>query len=219
MNRREAVALLPRYVTGTLSRPEMEAVQGFVDSGAITREQIDAVTFVAEAPPPDGDAVSPGGGAAPPQNRAHGRDALAPDGEPMVVVREAAGRSGQGRRRRPARSPTPAVTMIAILTPLILMLGLALWLALREAPTGAATATGAMRMQARDGDFILGFAPGVTEAQVRALLLKSRASIVAGPSADGLYHIALDEAADLPEAEQRLRASGLVRSLDSVAKP
>ena len=69
------------------------------------------------------------------------------------------------------------------------------------------------------GDYTLTFAPGVTEAQVRTLLLEERASIVAGPSAIGLYTIVLDDGVDADAAARRLQASGIVTFLQPAPQP
>ncbi|HSJ96287.1 MAG TPA: hypothetical protein VLC53_04405 [Myxococcota bacterium] len=66
----------------------------------------------------------------------------------------------------------------------------------------------------------IAFAPGVSEAAVRELLAESGATIVAGPSAAGLYRVALrDVAADDEAGAERVRAALAARGdvVDHVA--
>jgi hypothetical protein len=66
----------------------------------------------------------------------------------------------------------------------------------------------------------IAFAPGVSEGAVRELLAESRATIVEGPSAVGLYRVALlDVAADDETGAERARAALAARSdvVDHVA--
>jgi len=230
MNRQEAEALLPWYVAGALSREEMQAVQVFVDSGEISPDEVEELRFV-------GNALAEPGPEEPrydPQilERVLGslddvpQDAPAGD-EPLVVVRErqqrrAAKEPGDGwlagLRDRLQWSMTPPLARIAIGAQFALLVGLATALALGGAeqaePAGYEVVSGAVT-----GDYTLTFAPGVTEAQLRALLLEQRASIVAGPSAIGLYTIAFDPEVDVRAAAARLEASGLVTFLQPAPQP
>jgi len=225
MNRQEAEALLPWYVAGALSREEMQAVQVFLDSGEISAAELEELRFVGNAlaePGPEEPGYDPqilervlGSLDEVPQ------DAPAGD-EPMVVVRERQKRRRSaeprtdgwlsGLRDRLQWSMTPPLARIAIGAQFALLVGLATALALggsEEAePAGYEVVSGAV-----GGDYTLTFAPGVTEAQVRALLLEERASIVAGPSAIGLYTIAFDPEVDTRAAAARIQTSGLVTFL------
>ncbi|MGD8418115.1 MAG: hypothetical protein PVH91_13740, partial [Pseudomonadales bacterium] len=68
-------------------------------------------------------------------------------------------------------------------------------------------------------DFSVSFAPGISEADVRTLLLKHRVSIVGGPSALGIYQIAAPRGADLDALAASLEASPLVVYLQPVPQP
>lgn len=230
MNREEAQALLPWYVAGALSREEMQAVQAFVDNGEISAAEVDVMRVVGSAiiePGPEEPRYDP-------QILARVLDQLddvpqdAHDGdEPMVVVRERQAREAATRRAGPGWferlrerlqwAATPPLARAAIAAQFALLLGLTVALTLSDAPNeeaGFETVSGRAV-----GDYTLTFAPGVTEAQVRTLLLEERASIVAGPSAIGLYTIVLDDGVDADAAARRLQASGIVTFLQPAPQP
>lgn len=227
MNRQEAEALLPWYVAGALSREEMQAVQGFVDSGEISAARLEELRIV-------GNALAEPGQEVPrydPQILARVLGSLddvpqdAPEGDtPLVVVKERRNRRASADgwfvelRDRLQWTTIPSLARITIGAQFALLLGLAAALALdgsEEAePAGFEVVSGAMR-----GDYTLTFAPGVTEAQLRALLLEERGSIIAGPSAIGLYTIAFDPEVDASAAAVRIQASGLVTFLQAAAQP
>jgi hypothetical protein len=230
VNRDEAQELLPWYVAGALSPEEMQAVQVFVDNGEISAAEIDEMRFVSNA------IVEPG-----PEEPDYDPQILArvlgqlddvpqeaPDGdEPVVVVRErqareaAARRAGpgwfEGLRERLQWSMTPPLARAAIAAQFALLLGLTVALTLggtEPEEAGYETVSGQVV-----GDYTLTFAPGVSEAEVRTLLLEARASIVAGPSAIGLYTIAFDDGVDAAAAAERLRTSGIVTFLQPAPQP
>tara|TARA_Y100001933_G_scaffold96872_1_gene97639 strand:+ start:2171 stop:2863 length:693 start_codon:yes stop_codon:yes gene_type:complete len=230
VNREEAQALLPWYVAGTLSREEMQAVQAFVDNGEISAADVDEMRFVGNAlvePGPEEPRYDP-------QILARVLDRLddvpqdAHDGEePLVVVRERQARAAAARRAGPGWverlrerfqwSMTPPLARAAIAAQFALLLGLTVALTLGGEDAGDA---GYETVSGRAvGDYTLTFAPGVSEAQVRTLLLEERASIVAGPSAIGLYTIDFDEGVDTAEAARRLQASGIVTFLQPAPQP
>lgn len=227
MNRQEAEALLPWYVAGALSREEMQAVQGFVDSGEISAARLEELRIV-------GNALAEPGQEVPrydPQILARVLGRLddvhqdAPEGDaPLVVVKERRNRRASADgwfvelRERLQWTTIPPLARIIIGAQFALLLALAAALALdgsEEAePAGFEVVSGAVR-----GDYTLTFAPGVTEAQLRALLLEERGSIIAGPSAIGLYTIAFDPEVDASAAAARIQASGLVTFLQAAAQP
>jgi hypothetical protein len=230
MNRREAEELLPWYVAGVLTREEEQAVQAFIDSGEISPEELDEMAFVSEALGRSGpeeprydpqilqrvldrlDQV--------PQESANARSA----DEPVVVVRE------RGRRKRREGSwfsplletlqwsATPPLARIAIGAQFALLLALAVAFTVGEdtdtGPGDYEVVSGAV-----SGDYTITFRPGATEAQIRSLLLENRATIIAGPSAIGLYTIALDDDVDASEIAGRLEASGLVTFIQRAPQP
>jgi hypothetical protein len=55
--------------------------------------------------------------------------------------------------------------------------------------------------------FTITVAPDTTEFALRALLLDAEVEIIAGPSALGIYHLALLEGADINTAKARLQAA------------
>lgn len=126
------------------------------------------------------------------------------------------------RRRRSLLARTPAAARWLIAAQLVALAGLGFFAsrpafvpgaAFRtlSAPAAAAPARGALRVV---------FAPEASEAEVRALLLSVRAQIVAGPSALGVYTLALD-GAGAPDpvgvALGLLRADARVRLAEAVA--
>ena len=63
--------------------------------------------------------------------------------------------------------------------------------------------------------FTITVTPTATEAELRALLLDAGVEIVSGPSALGLYGLALTEGATFDAAQSRLRAAtGIIETLD-----
>jgi hypothetical protein len=209
MNRREAEELLPWYLAGALTPEETDAVQAFVDRGEISPAKLEDMRFL-------GAAIGKPGARTrryDPQILQRVLEGLegiprggAVDEEPLVVVRE---------DHRPSRG-TPPLARAVIAVQFALLLGLALALTMGDAVGSddyPAIPPGML------GDYTLTFAPGVTEAQVRALLLDSRAIVVAGPSSIGLYTIVLDADVDLRQAGERLRNSGFVTFLQAVPRP
>lgn len=66
------------------------------------------------------------------------------------------------------------------------------------------------------GALVVAFAPGASEAGIRALLQGADLEIVAGPSALGLYRLDLREGGDLAAATAALRAAGdIVESVEN----
>jgi hypothetical protein len=215
VNRDEAEELLPWYVAGTLSAEEMKAVQALIDSGEISAEQLEALKLV-------GVALAGTGADASRRDMQilqrlldglHDDPSPASLDEPLVVVRE---RSTERRDDdRPSGLPwslTPRLAKALIGVQFALLLGLAAGLMVADDrdPAGYPVASTAV-----PGDYTVMFAPGVSEAQLRSLLLESRAHIVAGPSAIGLYTIDLDDGV-AADAGPRLEASGLVAFVQRV---
>jgi len=225
LNRREAKSLLPWYLAGKLPLDEMQAVQELVDRGDITAADLDAVRLVGEAlaePDLHGQRYDPqileqvlNGHE--PQPGSRGDDA------PMVVVKER--RPGNddgdrwlerlGERMQWSTTPKPMRTALAVQLTLLLCLAAGLMIV----ATNPATGVPQRLTSTVPGDYTVTFAPGVTEAQIRALLLEARASIVAGPSAVGLYTIAFDAEIDARAAAERIEASGLITFLQRAARP
>ncbi|MFK7913600.1 MAG: hypothetical protein AB8B93_06770 [Pseudomonadales bacterium] len=69
------------------------------------------------------------------------------------------------------------------------------------------------------GDVAIAFRPDATEAEIRAVLVAADATVVAGPSAVGIYRLTLSRDAALRVAMAQLSASELVIYLEPVAQP
>ncbi|MEZ5559315.1 MAG: hypothetical protein R3E86_12345 [Pseudomonadales bacterium] len=223
MNRQEAEELLPWYVAGALSAREAQAVEAFIDSGAISRSTLDEVRSYAAATAETG----PDEPDYDPQilqrvlTRLDDVPQMAPE-EPVVVVPErTAHQEGTGRGgwlgalvERLQWRLTPPLARALIAAQLLLVLGLAAALVLqapsidREYETVSATPAATQA-----GSYTLQFAPGTTEADLRRLLVDADATIVSGPSALGLYTIAFAPDADADAGAARLRGSSLVSYL------
>ena len=215
MNRREAEELLPWFVAGTLPADEHQAVQAFVDSGEISKAELEEVALFAET-------VSERGAEEPAYNPAILKSALKqldgitqePPEVPLVVGEvgadagargDAGGRAGQDRPGLLSRlldslqwGLTPPLARVAIAGQFALLLGIAVLVATTEAPTldgGYETVSGSAGVLR--ADLSITFAPGIGEADARTLLLEHELQIVAGPSALGLYQLAAPETADV----------------------
>jgi len=222
MNLREAEALLPWYVAGTLDAEEARAVKAFIDSGAIppaAMAELDELqTEVAS------DSHEPAYDPAILSRVMERLDAIpqeAPADDPLVVLGErgagptssdgSEGLTGYFRRlaERLGWSQTPAFARVAVGAQFLLVLGLAAALLLGDgAPVD--TEYGTVSGQDR-GDLAIVFAPGATEGDIRTLLRGSRLRLVDGPSALGVYRVAAPDQADLAALQDTLRASPLVQ--------
>lgn len=69
------------------------------------------------------------------------------------------------------------------------------------------------------GDVAIAFRPDATEAEIRAVLVAADATVVAGPSAVGIYRLTLNRDAALRATMVELSASDLVIYLEPVVQP
>lgn len=242
MNRQEAEELLPWFVAGTLDEDEAKAVQAFIDSGEIAREELDALQMVA-------DTVAVPGADEPVYDPAILRRVMGQlDGvtqeapqEPLVVGEAGAslthGATGAGSRGAGSRSEdqpgliqriltllqwsaTPPLARVLVAAQFALLLGLVMVVAGRDgAPREVISETVAGPVAAQTAAYTLSFSAGASEAEVRALLLANGMSIVAGPSALGIYHVAIPEDADPAALAAALSTSELVVFLQPVIQP
>lgn len=236
MNRREAEELLPWFVAGTLEDEEARAVQAFIDSGEISASDLKELALFSET-------VSERQSSEPEFNPAILKKAMRQlDGitqeapEVPVVVGEVGSDAGAGGRvREPEETPgllqrilealqwslTPPMARVALVGQFALLFGLAVMVATRvdDAPTEVVTETVSGSQTVLAADFSLSFAPGVSEVDFRILLLEHQISIVAGPSALGLYQVAAPDGIDLEALAERLAASPLVVFLQPVPQP
>jgi hypothetical protein len=239
MNRQEAEELLPWFVAGTLDEEEARAVQAFIDNGEISSEELEALRLFRET-------VSERQAEEPAYNPAILNKAMSQlDGitqeapEVPVVVGEVGSDGGAGGRVRASEdSPgliqrildalqwatTPPMARAVVVGQFALLFGLAVIIATgteEVAPesefgtvSGTETATTAIT-----ADLSFSFAPGTTEADLRALLLEHQLSIVSGPSALGLYRAAAAEGTDIEALVSALDANPLVLFVQPVLQP
>jgi len=236
MNRQEAQDLLPWFVAGTLSDEETRAVQAFIDSGAISNDELAELSLFAET-------VAERAPEEPVYNPAILQRALAQlDGitqeapEPPLVVGEVSQHAGaRGRAARDEDRPgliqrvldalqwssTPTLARAVVAAQFALLLGLAVVIGTSSdrAGEGGEFDTVAGETPALAADFSLSFAPGISEVDARMLLIAHRLNIVAGPSALGIYQVAAPEGADLDSLAAELTASPLVIYLQPVPQP
>ncbi len=237
MNRLEAEQLLPWFVAGTLETAEAAAVQAFIDSGEIPRSQLEELALFA-------DSVAETGAEEPAYNPAILTRAMAqldqleqarPD-EPLVV-REAhseatANDSGSGifanlldRLQWSLQwNKTPPLARLAIGAQFALLLGLAVALGVGEGADeglvdGQADYETVAGPVAATADLSVVFVPSAAETQIRKLLIDNQASIIAGPTALGIYTIDIADSADLQIASDNLSASPLTLLVQPAAQP
>lgn len=193
MKRDEIAELLPFYVNGSLDDAERAAVDAALaeDAGLVAEAQALATlraTMQAET------VDSPG---------AFGLARL---------MREIERETAPARPPMPVRSGVSGLWRIAAVLALVVIAGQALWTASRQ-PGPAVSLAGGETGPA----LVVAFAPGATEADLRALLLDLDLVIVDGPSALGLYRLvpASGSAEDLAAAAAALAAAAdLVDSVE-----
>lgn len=214
MNKREAEELLPWFVAGTLSDEETRAVQAFIDSGEIAATDVDELALFAET-------VSEKAEDEPDYNQQILRNVMAqlddvPQEAPEepVIVRETTAAESKGLLARISEAigwqQTPTFSKLAMSAQFAAVLALALVAAMPgEDIADSAYATVSGTAAAANADLSVAFANGVTEADLRALLLDRDARIVDGPNSLGMYGVALPEGADVAAMQQTLQASPL----------
>jgi hypothetical protein len=231
MNRQEAEELLPWFVAGTLNAEEMQAVKAFVDSGELAAEDIAELAFLSESTA----ATGPDEPAYDPQilPRAMAQlDSVAQAGSSRFLDRLAEPDSGSDPDSRPKTAPTgmlaglverlqwaltPPVARIAIAAQFVLVLGLVVALSL-GGPNSDELENAGYQVVAGEvvGDFTVSFSPSATEQQIRDLLRDHQASIVAGPSALGIYTLEVADGATEAEVLAAFQASGLTTFMQPV---
>jgi anti-sigma factor RsiW len=225
MNRQEAEELLPWFVAGALDAEETRAVQAFIDSGEISAEELESVSALATtvaASAADEPAYDPGI-----LSRAMTQlDGIEQDPapEPLVVRETSAEASGAGEPGLLQRlldrlqwSATPPLARVLVAGQFALLIGLAVILSGGEQETVSETVAGPGI--AAEAAVSLSFLPTTPESEIRALLLENGATIVAGPSALGLYQVAISSDADREAAIERLRDDARVQYLQELPKP
>lgn len=191
MTRDEIGALLPFYVNGTLDGAERAAVAAALETDPGLRAEAEALAAIRATMQAE-PVQSPGAFGLARLMREIDREAA-----PPPVVR--AGVSGLWR--------------IAAVLALALAVGQVAWIGLREGPPAVTLAGDG------GGGLLVAFAPGTTEAALRALLLDLDLTIVEGPTALGLYRLnPADPDADTAALRASLLASGLVETADVAAE-
>ncbi|WP_430448232.1 zf-HC2 domain-containing protein [Rhodophyticola sp.] len=181
--------LLPFYVNGTLGAAERAEVDAALADSADLRAELEVLTALRKQMQAD-EVESPGEFGLARLMRdvdREGPPSSAPVEEPGTVV------------------PVRQLRIWQIAAALVLAIGLAQSFVLLNAPgePGFELASGG----AAGADFVVGFAPDATEAQIRALLLDAGVEISAGPSALGLYELAVLDEAGVEAAEEMLLAA------------
>jgi hypothetical protein len=232
MNRREAEELLPWFMAGTLDAEEMQAVKAFIDSGEISADELAELAFLNES-------VAATGAEEPAYNpqllqRAVSRldgVAQAPASDFLDrLTNPDSGSDPDARADRPGLlasllerlqwSLTPPLARVAIAAQFALVLGLVVALTLGER-AGDGTEEPGFEVVAGEvaGDITVAFTPSATAQQIRRLLADNNASIVAGPSALGIYTLDIAEGVARDEALAALQASGVTMFVQRVPDP
>ena len=224
MNRHEAEELLPWFVAGTLSREEAAAVQAFIDSGEISQRELEEVALFAEsviAQRADEPAYDPAI-----LKRAMTQLEVTPQQAPdePLVVREPQAQPStpwwQALSRRLQWSLTPPLAKFAIGAQFaaVLALGALLYANVAGVDEAAVYGTVSGTTAAVQADVDVLFAPGVSEADVRAWLLSLDARVVDGPSAMGVYKIALPAGTVVVDVLPALQAAPITAYVKPVAR-
>jgi hypothetical protein len=228
MNRQEAQELLPWFVAGTLDDAEMQAVKAFVDSGEIVADELAELAFLNESVAARG----PEEPAYDPQilQRALSQlDGVAQAPRSDFLDRLANPDSGSDPDSEPTSAPgmfasllerlqwslTPPLARVAIAAQFALVLGLVVALTLDG---GDGMDEAGFEVVAGDvvGDVTVAFTPSATAEQIRTLLADNNASIVAGPSALGLFTLDLADGVAVDQAMAALQASGVTTFVQPV---
>jgi hypothetical protein len=219
MNRREAEELLPWFINGTLSAEETRAVQAFIDSGQISAAEVNETALFAET-------ISEQSEHEPAYNQGLLNNVMAQlDGMPQeapeepLVVREAEPPGLLNRLLAALQwQQTPSMAKLALGAQFAAVLALALFIAL---PNDSAldevsyqTVSGTPVM----ADLSIAFTSGVSESELRELLISVDAKIVDGPNSMGVYAIQLSADADTAQLQALLAASPLTSFVQPVAE-
>ncbi len=206
MNHHEAQELLAWYAAGTLDADETSAVQCHVDDCRTCREELDDLAIVREV-------VAEVGAEEPAYNPAILERAMSQiDGIEQAASAPGAPTDSSERRSIFAAiaewlqwSLTPNMARLAIAGQFAVILGLALALATMrtEAPEEFVTAAGVANQRAH---LTVVFKNGVTELEMRELLLGLDASVVEGPGATGSYQLRVAEPARVSDVLTALQA-------------
>jgi anti-sigma factor RsiW len=205
-SRDELELRLPFHVNGTLSEDEAREVEAWLAQDDAARAEAEGLAAIRAGMQAE-DVRSPGEFGFARLMREVGREAAAP--VPASGVSSVAAPAAANSARRPWLWQAVAAVAVAALVGQVLIdrpgaPGAGFELA--GAPPAAEVAGPAL---------VVAFAPGATEAEIRALLLDAGSEIVAGPSALGLYRLASDD----PEAALAvLRGATIIESVTTEAE-
>jgi hypothetical protein len=237
MTREEAERLLPWFVAGTLDDEEMMAVKAFVDSGEIAADDLAELAFLNES-------VAATGAQEPQYNPQILERALAQlDGVPQARPSELLDRLTEPDSASDPGSPsdsnpwwparmvariierlqwslTPPLARVAIGAQFALVLGLVAALTL-GGESGDGLENGGFEVVSGEviGDLMVAFAPSATAQQIGELLSDHQLSMVAGPSALGIYTLEVADTLATGEVLAALQASGLIAFVQRVPEP
>ncbi len=239
MNRQEAEELLPWFVAGTLDAAEMQAVKAFIDSGEIAADELAELALLNEsvaATAAGEPAYDPqilqrtlsqldGVAQAPPSDfldrLTHPDSSSDPDSRTESYATAAAPvRMFASLLQRLQWAVTPPLARVAIAAQFVVVLGLVIALTLGDGAgqdieePGFEVVSGEVA-----GDFTIAFTPTATDQQIRRLLTDTGTSIIAGPSALGIYTLKISEAIAQDEALAALRASNVTMFVQPVPDP
>jgi hypothetical protein len=220
MNRQEAQELLPWFVAGTLNEAETIAVQAFIDSGEISQAELDELALFR-------DTVAEQSTYEPAYNPTILDNVMAqledtPQDapvEPLIVSEPTQTQPGFITRLldRLQWSATPLFSKLAIGAQFVAVLALAIMVATPSGDLDEDAQFEVVSGTISQADITVAFAPGASEAEIRALLQGLEAQIVEGPNSLGMYGIALPDTVDLNMVQQQLSASALTSFVQPVA--
>lgn len=188
LSREEIEQLLPFLANGTLEGSELAEVRQAVEADADLAVQLAGLQALRTTMQQDETGYSPGD---------------------IGLARLMRDLDMQERASRPA--PRSMIWQIAATVLLAVVIGQAVLLPQRDdAGGGFELASGAQAV------FTITIRPDATEADIRALLLTAGVEIVEGPSALGLYGLALVEGTTIQDARSILNAArDIIETLDS----
>ncbi len=235
MNRQEAEELLPWFVAGTLDEEEARAVQAFIDNGEISTRELEELGLFAETVS-ERQAAEPAFDPAILQKAMSQLDGITQEAPDVPVVVGEVGADAGAVGQQPADdspgliqrildalqwSATPVMARVVVAGQFALLFGLAVMIATGTEDVAPDTEYGTVSGPgtAIGVDLTLSFAPGTSEADLRALLLEHQLSIVSGPSALGIYGAATAESTDIEALVTALDASPLVLYVQPVLQP
>ncbi|NKB98997.1 MAG: hypothetical protein GKR90_10975 [Pseudomonadales bacterium] len=225
MTRQEAEELLPWFVNGTLSSDETRAVQAFIDSGEISQQEIEEIRLFAETIPEqtnDEPVFNPAilDGVMAKLDTVTQEEAVARPVIVQEVNRETKEGFFAGLLARLEWLTMPPLAKVAIAGQFVLVIALGSALLTTDSATDQdddiVTVSGSSGTGHADVQIL--FTPGVTEADIRTLLVSVDGSIVAGPSSLGIYQIDLPEETDMTLVSDLLRASPATQMVQPAPK-